>query len=64
MTVDPAASRLAVALDVPDLDRVRALATALAGRVGTFKVGLEAFVAHGEAALEAARAGAPGSSST
>ncbi len=60
MTVDPAASRLAVALDVPDLDRVRALATALAGRVGTFKVGLEAFVAHGEAALEAARAGGAG----
>jgi len=60
MTVDPAATRLAVALDVPDLARVRALATTLAGRVGTFKVGLEAFVAHGAAAIEAARAGGAG----
>ena len=49
--------RLVVALDVPDLGGARALATALAGKVGVFKVGLEQFVAHGPAAVEAARAG-------
>ncbi len=55
MTIDPAAARLAVALDVPDLERLRALATTLGNRVGTFKIGLEAFVAHGAAAVDAAR---------
>nr|MCU0254418.1 orotidine 5'-phosphate decarboxylase [Acidobacteriota bacterium] len=49
--------RLVVALDVPDLAGARALATALAGKVGVFKVGLEQFVAHGPAAVEAARGG-------
>ena len=49
--------RLVVALDVPDLGGARALATALSGTVGVFKVGLEQFVAHGPAAVEAARAG-------
>jgi orotidine-5'-phosphate decarboxylase len=49
--------RLVVALDVPDLGGARALATALSGKVGVFKVGLEQFVAHGPAAVEAARAG-------
>ncbi len=60
MTTDAAPRRLCVALDVPDLGRVRDLARTLGGRVGTFKVGLEAFVAHGAAALEAARAGGAG----
>jgi len=49
--------RLVVALDVPDLAGARALATTLSGKVGVFKVGLEQFVAHGPAAVEAARAG-------
>jgi orotidine-5'-phosphate decarboxylase len=49
--------RLVVALDVPDLEGARALATTLSGKVGVFKVGLEQFVAHGPAAVEAARAG-------
>ncbi|MCU0223034.1 MAG: orotidine-5'-phosphate decarboxylase [Acidobacteria bacterium] len=49
--------RLVVALDVPDLGGARALATMLSGQVGVFKVGLEQFVAHGPAAVEAARAG-------
>lgn len=49
--------RLIVALDVPELGGARALATALSGKVGTFKVGLEQFVAHGLAAVDAARAG-------
>ncbi len=49
--------RLVVALDVPDLSGARALATTLSGKVGVFKVGLEQFVAHGPAAVEAARAG-------
>jgi orotidine-5'-phosphate decarboxylase len=49
--------RLVVALDVPDLAGARALASTLSGKVGVFKVGLEQFVAHGPAAVEAARAG-------
>jgi orotidine-5'-phosphate decarboxylase len=49
--------RLVVALDVPDLGGARALATTLSGKVGVFKVGLEQFVAHGPAAVEAARTG-------
>ena len=47
------AARLAVALDVPTLDEAEALARALEGRVGWFKVGLELFVAHGPAAVAA-----------
>ena len=39
--------RIFVALDTPDAARARSLARALAGRVGGFKVGLEAFVANG-----------------
>jgi orotidine-5'-phosphate decarboxylase len=39
--------RIFVALDTPDPRRARALASALSGRVGGFKVGLEAFVACG-----------------
>jgi orotidine-5'-phosphate decarboxylase len=38
-----------VAVDTPDLDRIRALAAALRGRVGGFKLGLEAFTACGPA---------------
>ena len=52
-----AVDRLVVALDVPDLAGARALAAGLSGAVGVFKVGLEQFVAHGPAAVEAARAG-------
>ena len=55
-----AKDRLAVALDVPDLERGRALAAALAGRVGVFKVGLELFAAYGPAAVEAASSGGAG----
>jgi orotidine-5'-phosphate decarboxylase len=44
--------RILVALDTPDPARVLALARALAGRVGGFKVGLEAFVACGPSLVE------------
>lgn len=53
------AARLAVALDVPTLPEAEALARALAGRVGWFKVGLELFVAHGPAAVAAVGAHGP-----
>jgi orotidine-5'-phosphate decarboxylase len=39
--------RIFVALDTPDRDRALVLARALAGRVGGFKIGLEAFAACG-----------------
>jgi orotidine-5'-phosphate decarboxylase len=53
-------NRLCAALDVPDPEAAAALAGRLAGKVGLFKVGLELFVAHGRAALEAVRPfGAP-----
>ncbi len=39
--------RIFVALDTPEAERARALARALSGRVGGFKIGLEAFVACG-----------------
>jgi orotidine-5'-phosphate decarboxylase len=42
---------LVVALDVADLDRAEALAQALEGQVGLFKVGLELFSGHGPAAV-------------
>ncbi len=44
-----AVRRLAVALDFSDRGQVVNLARVLAGRVGTAKIGLEAFVAHGPA---------------
>jgi len=47
--------RIIAALDVPDPTAAAALARKLAGHVGMFKVGLELFVAHGPAALEALR---------
>ena len=47
--------RTFVALDTRDLDRARELARILAGRVGGFKIGLEAFVAFGPALIEEMR---------
>jgi orotidine-5'-phosphate decarboxylase len=47
--------RLCAALDVPDPAAARALAEKLAGHVGVLKVGLELFVAHGRAAVDAVR---------
>ncbi|MBW3620803.1 MAG: orotidine-5'-phosphate decarboxylase [Actinobacteria bacterium] len=46
------ANPLIVALDVPELDEAVELASALAGEVGHFKVGLELFGGHGPAAVE------------
>jgi orotidine-5'-phosphate decarboxylase len=48
-------NRIIAALDVPDPASAAALAGKLAGHVGLFKIGLELFVAHGKAALEAVR---------
>jgi len=48
-------NRICAALDVPDLAAAEKLARRLAGHVGLFKVGLELFVAHGPAALDAVR---------
>ncbi len=45
--------RIIAALDVPDPPAAAALARKLAGHVGLFKIGLELFVAHGPAALDA-----------
>ena len=50
-----AANPLIVALDVADLDRAVALAMALAGEVGWFKIGLELFSAHGPEAVRRVR---------
>jgi len=47
--------RIVAALDVPDPAAAAALARKLSGHVGMVKVGLELFVAHGRAALEAVR---------
>ncbi|HWT87142.1 MAG TPA: orotidine 5'-phosphate decarboxylase / HUMPS family protein, partial [Myxococcales bacterium] len=46
---------ICAALDVPDLAAAEKLAGRLAGHVGLFKVGLELFVAHGRAAVDAVR---------
>jgi orotidine-5'-phosphate decarboxylase len=48
-------NRICAALDVPDPRSAAELARKLAGHVGMFKVGLELFVAHGRAAVEAVR---------
>jgi orotidine-5'-phosphate decarboxylase len=47
--------RTFVALDTRDLSRARTLARILAGRVGGFKIGLEAFVAFGPPLIEEMR---------
>jgi orotidine-5'-phosphate decarboxylase len=47
--------RICVALDVPDPASAAKLAGQLAGHVGMLKVGLELFVAHGRAAVDAVR---------
>ena len=47
MSAATAGERILVALDTPDLERARALARTLAGRVGGFKVGIELFTSHG-----------------
>jgi orotidine-5'-phosphate decarboxylase len=54
-----ARERIAVALDVATLDEATALAGALAGEVGWFKVGLELFSAHGPDAVLAIREHGP-----
>lgn len=45
--------RICAALDVPDPAAARALAAALAGHVGSFKIGLELFVPHGRTSIAA-----------
>jgi orotidine-5'-phosphate decarboxylase len=52
---DPA-SRIALALDVPNLDSAKALIDQTHEHVGTFKVGLELYTAVGPAAVEAVHA--------
>jgi orotidine-5'-phosphate decarboxylase len=47
--------RIVAALDVPQPAAAAALASKLAGHVGMYKVGLELFVAHGRAAIDAVR---------
>jgi orotidine-5'-phosphate decarboxylase len=52
--------RIVAALDVPDLAAAAELSRKLAGHVGMLKIGLELFVAHGKAAVDAVRpAGLP-----
>jgi orotidine-5'-phosphate decarboxylase len=48
-------NRICAALDVGDPGAAERLASKLAGHVGVFKVGLELFVAHGRAAVDAVR---------
>ncbi|HYZ87993.1 MAG TPA: orotidine 5'-phosphate decarboxylase / HUMPS family protein, partial [Myxococcales bacterium] len=47
--------RIVAALDVPGPAAASALAARLAGHVGMYKIGLELFVAHGRAPLDAVR---------
>ncbi|MGH8897301.1 MAG: orotidine-5'-phosphate decarboxylase [Egibacteraceae bacterium] len=54
-----ASNPLIAALDTADLERLEHLAGALGPHVGYLKVGLEAFVAHGPAAVAAAARHAP-----
>ena len=49
-------SRIALALDVPNLDAAKALIDQTREHVGTFKVGLELYTAVGPAAVEAVHA--------
>ena len=48
-------NRICAALDLPDPVSAAQLASKLAGHVGLFKIGLELFVAHGRAAVDAVR---------
>ena len=48
-------NRICAALDLPDPQSAAQLAAKLQGHVGVFKIGLELFVAHGPAAVEAIR---------
>jgi orotidine-5'-phosphate decarboxylase len=48
-------NRICAALDVPDPEAAARLAGKLLGHVGVLKVGLELFVAHGRAAVDAVR---------
>jgi orotidine-5'-phosphate decarboxylase len=48
-------NRICAALDLPDPRSAAELASRLVGHVGLFKVGLELFVAHGRAAVDAVR---------
>jgi orotidine-5'-phosphate decarboxylase len=57
--LDGGGNPLIAALDTADLDRLVALAAALGPHVGHLKVGLEAFAAHGPAAVRAAAEHAP-----
>ena len=60
LTRAEAVAHLAVALDTSERDEIFRLARVLAGRVGTVKVGLEAFTAHGPELVREVRAlGAP-----
>ena len=59
MRVEGPAARIAVALDVEDLDRAVDLARSLAGRVGWLKVGLELFTREGPRAVAAVAEHAP-----
>jgi orotidine-5'-phosphate decarboxylase len=52
-------NRLIAALDTADLDQLSRLARALGPHVGLLKVGLEAFVSHGPAAVREAAQHAP-----
>jgi len=47
--------RVIAALDVPGPSAAAALAARLAGHVGMYKIGLELFVAHGRASIDALR---------
>jgi orotidine-5'-phosphate decarboxylase len=49
-------SRIALALDVPDLDTAKTLIEKTSAHVGTFKVGLELYTAVGPTAVEAVHA--------
>jgi orotidine-5'-phosphate decarboxylase len=51
----PARDRVIVALDVPDLAKLKDLLDRLEGRPSFYKVGLELFVAEGERAIELVR---------
>ena len=55
MTDEPGL-RVALALDVPDLDAARRLIEQTSAHVGVFKVGLELFIAEGPAAVDAVHA--------